>query len=56
MELDMILSAIGSMGFPIIACIFMWQHIGNTMKEFTVTMTKNTELLEQLLDELKRGK
>ena len=50
MELEGIVSVISSIGFPIIACIFMWRYINTTMKEFTMTMQKNTSMLEKLYE------
>lgn len=50
MELEGIVSIISSIGFPIVACIFMWRYINTTMKEFTMTMQKNTSMLEKLYE------
>lgn len=50
MELEGIVSVISSIGFPIVACIFMWRYINTTMKEFTMTMQKNTSMLEKLYE------
>lgn len=50
MEMEGIVSMISSIGFPIVACIFMWRYINTTLKEFTLTMQKNTTLLEKLYE------
>ena len=44
-----IVTAISSIGFPIVACCGMAWYINNTMKEFTDTMQKNTSALEKLI-------
>lgn len=48
MEIETILTTIGSYGFPIVACIFMWKFINTTLGEFTKTLTENTIVLEKL--------
>lgn len=55
MELEGIVSMISSIGFPIVACIFMWRYINTTLKEFTTTMQKNTTLLEKLYELISRS-
>ena len=44
-----IVTAISSIGFPIVACCCMAWYINNTMKEFTDTMQNNTSALEKLI-------
>lgn len=59
MEVKDITQLIGSLGFPIIACVYMWRYINSTMKDFTKTMQENTEVLIRLcekLDDLEGGK
>lgn len=48
MAIETILTTIGSYGFPIVACIFMWKFINTTLGEFTKTLTENTLVLEKL--------
>ena len=48
MEIETILNTIGSYGFPIVACIFMWKFINSTLREFTKTLAENTLVLEKL--------
>lgn len=50
--LEMITSLIGSLGFPIVCCIFLWKYINNTMREFTETMNKNTLMISKLCTSL----
>lgn len=54
MELESIVSVISSIGFPIVACIFMWRYINTTLKEFTLNMTKNTLMLEKIYERLEK--
>lgn len=54
MELEGIVSVISSIGFPIVACIFMWRYINTTLKEFTLNMTKNTLMLEKIYERLEK--
>ena len=41
---------VGSIGFPIVSCIFLWKYINETMKSFTETMNENTKMLTKLCD------
>lgn len=43
-------SFIGSIGFPIVCCVFMWKYINETMKSFTETMNENTKMLTKLCE------
>lgn len=45
-----IISAIGSLGFPIVCCWFLWKYINETMKEFTKTMEENTKAFNRMCD------
>lgn len=49
---EVIVSLIGSLGFPIVCCFFLWKYINETMKEFTKTMTENTMMLSKLCEKL----
>ena len=49
---EVIVSLIGSLGFPIVCCFFLWKYINETMKEFTKTMNENTMMLAKLCDKL----
>lgn len=52
MDVKEITSLIGSLGFPIIACVYMWRYINTTMKDFTKTMEENTQVLIRLCEKL----
>lgn len=52
MEMEGIVSMISSIGFPIVACIFMWKFIGGTLQDFTKTVEENTRMLQKLCDRL----
>lgn len=43
---------IGSYGFPIVACIFLWKFISTTLQEFTKAMNNNTKMLEKVSDSI----
>lgn len=46
---------IGSLGFPIVACFFMWKYINTTLKDFNTTMQENTKILTKLYERLGGG-
>ena len=50
--IEVIASIIGTVGFPIVCCYFMWRYISETMKEFTRTMEENTKMLNRVCDRL----
>lgn len=52
--IELITSLIGTMGFPIVCCIFMWKYINGVLKDFTAMMQRNNTLLEKLCDRLDR--
>lgn len=41
---------VGSIGFPIVCCIFLWKYINETMKNFTENMNENTKMLTKLCE------
>lgn len=50
--LETLMSLIGSLGFPIVCCFFLWKYINETMKSFTETMNENTKMLTRICDKL----
>lgn len=54
--LEIIASMIGTIGFPIVCCVFLWKYINTTMKEFTNTMNENTKMLTKICDRLELEK
>lgn len=44
-----LLSAIGSVGFPIVACIWMFYLYDKTVKELTQTITKIDNTMQLIL-------
>ena len=54
MNLSDIVTIIGSVGFPIVACCGMGWYINNTMQKFTEIMKKNTTALEKLVTVLRK--
>lgn len=47
-----IMTLVGSLGFPIVCCFFMWKYINETMKEFTAKIEANTLALTTLCERL----
>lgn len=52
MSAQEIITMISTVGFPIIACIFMWRYISTSLKEFTTTMVQNTAILTKLAEKI----
>ena len=48
MDIQAIASLIGSLGFPIAACIYMGVFLSKTMTEFKDTMQSNTGAIREL--------
>lgn len=53
MDVGTIVSVIGSVGFPIVACCAMAWFIATTFSDFNDLMTKNNILTEELIALLK---
>lgn len=49
---DVLISLVGSLGFPIVCCYFMWRYINTTLKDFTEMMNKNNESISRLCDKI----
>lgn len=54
MSAETVVSLIGSVGFPIVACIALFAFMTRTLKELQTALTNNTMALEKL--RLKLGK
>lgn len=55
--MDQVISYISSVGFPIVACFFLWKSQQETMSEFRQTIQENTKMLQKLANKLdKEGK
>lgn len=52
METETVVSLITSVGFPIIACVYMWKYINTTLKDFTEMMNKNNESIVALCEKI----
>lgn len=48
--METVTTIIGALGFPIVACIFMWRFINDTLREFTRAMDENTQMLARMAD------
>ena len=58
MELNDIMSIINSVGFPIVACVFMYmqvQKMNNIILELTTTLKTIDTRLDNLQDQLNKG-
>lgn len=56
MDINSIVTVIGSVGFPIVACCGMAWFIATTFRDFNDLMTKNNVLTEELIALLKDNK
>lgn len=56
MDISSIVSVVGSVGFPIVACCGMAWFIATTFSDFNDLMTKNNVLTEELIALLKNSK
>ena len=52
--MENITTLISSLGFPIVACVFLWKFISTTLQEFTRAMNNNTKMLEKVSDSIDR--
>lgn len=55
MDAAQIMAAIGSVGFPIVACCGMGWFIATTFSDFNDLMTRNNVLTEELIGLLRKG-
>lgn len=53
MDVSLLVSVVGSVGFPIVACCGMAWFIATTFSDFKDLMTKNNVLTEELIALLK---
>lgn len=56
MDMSSIVTLVGSVGFPIVACCGMAWFIATTFRDFNNLMTKNNVLTEELITLLKNDK
>lgn len=56
MDVSSIVTVVGSVGFPIVACCGMAWFIATTFSDFNDLMTKNNVLTEELIALLKHDK
>ena len=53
MDYNTIVTLVGSLGFPIVACIGLFWMINTTMKEFKETVSENTKAMTELVTTVK---
>ena len=56
MDMSSIVTLVGSVGFPIVACCAMAWFIATTFRDFNNLMTKNIVLTEELIALLNNDK
>lgn len=56
MDMSSIVTLVGSVGFPIVACCGMAYFIATTFRDFNNLMTKNNVLTDELIALLKNKK
>nr|DAG12514.1 MAG TPA: YvrJ protein family protein [Bacteriophage sp.] len=54
MNISDVVSVIGSVGFPIVACCAMAWFIASTFRNFNELVTKNNMLIEELIGLLRK--
>lgn len=54
MDIGQIVTVVGSVGFPIVACCGMAWFIATTFNDFNDLMTKNNVLTEELIGLLRK--
>lgn len=52
MDVQMIITLVGSLGFPIFACCFLGWFIYKVVLDLQKTIEKNTKILEKILTKL----
>lgn len=50
MEIEALMQAISSVGFPIAMCIYMVYANNKTIKELTETINHNTSVMDKILE------
>ena len=55
MDIGQIVTVVGSVGFPIVACCGMAWFIATTFNDFNDLMMKNNVLTEELIGLLRKG-
>ena len=55
MDISSIVTVVGSVGFPIVACCGMAWFIATTFRNFNDLVTKNNVLTEELIGLLQKG-
>lgn len=49
MDANTIVTIVGSLGFPIVCCLFMFYFISSSLKEFQKRTEENTESINKLI-------
>ena len=51
-SINQITSIIGTLGFPIVCCYFLWRYINETMKEFTKSLNEQVSVLNKMCEKM----
>lgn len=55
MDIEALMQAISSVGFPIAMCIYMIYSNNKTIKELTATIADNTNVMHKILEHFREG-
>lgn len=53
MDINTVVTLIGSVGFPIVACFAMAWFVNNTVENFRASIEKNNSLMDELISLLR---
>lgn len=51
-DINLIVSLISSLGFPVVCCGFMWKYINSMMHDFNENIQENTKMLTRIYEKL----
>lgn len=51
-DINLVVSLISSLGFPVVCCGFMWKYINSMMHDFNENLQENTKMLTRIYEKL----
>lgn len=51
-DINVIVSLVSSLGFPVVCCGFMWKYINSMMHDFNENIQENTKMLTRIYEKL----
>lgn len=51
-DINLVVSLISSLGFPVVCCGFMWKYINSIMHDFNDNLQENTKMLTRIYEKL----